>query len=77
MEKVQDTVIIGAGAAGLTAGIYACRASIDTVLTEKCIPGGQAALTAFVENYPGFPDGISSFELMETCENKLSLSASK
>ena len=65
MENLHDTAIIGAGAAGLTAGIYACRANIDTVLIEKFAPGGQAALTAFVENYPGFPDGISGFDLME------------
>ncbi len=65
MDKVYDTVIIGAGAAGLTAGIYASRANMDTVLLEKFVPGGQAALTAFVENYPAFPDGISGFDLME------------
>ena len=65
MEKIHDIVIIGAGAAGLTAGIYASRADMDTVLLEKLAPGGQAALTAFVENYPGFPDGISGFDLME------------
>jgi len=65
MENVRDVVIIGAGAAGLTAGLYACRANIDAVLLEKFMPGGQAALTAFVENYPGFPEGVSGFELMD------------
>ncbi|MFC1560927.1 thioredoxin-disulfide reductase [Candidatus Latescibacterota bacterium] len=65
MEKVYDTVIIGAGAAGLTAGIYASRSNMDSVLLEKFIPGGQAALTSFVENYPAFPEGISGFDLME------------
>ncbi len=54
MNNVYDTVIIGAGAAGLTAGMYASRANMDTVLLEKFVPGGQAALTAFVENYPAF-----------------------
>jgi len=65
MDKPFDTVIIGAGAAGLTAGIYAARASMNSLLLEKFMPGGQAALTAFVENYPGFPDGVSGFDLME------------
>jgi len=65
MVKVYDTVIIGAGAAGLTAGIYASRANMDTILLEKFAPGGQAALTAFVDNYPAFPDGITGFELMD------------
>ena len=65
MEKPLDTVIIGAGAAGLTAGIYTSRAGMDTVLLEKFVPGGQTALTAFVENFPGFPDGVSGYDLME------------
>jgi len=65
MDRIYDTIIIGAGAAGLTAGIYACRANMDTLLLEKFVPGGQAALTAFVENYPGFHEGISGFELMD------------
>ncbi len=63
--EVHDTVIIGAGAAGLTAGMYASRANMKTVLLEKFVAGGQAALTAFVENYPAFPEGISGFDLME------------
>lgn len=66
MNKIHDTVIIGAGAAGLTAGLYASRANMDSLLLEKFTPGGQAALTAFVENYPGFPDGVSGFELMDS-----------
>jgi thioredoxin reductase (NADPH) len=65
MDTVHDVVIIGAGAAGLTAGMYACRSTLDTVLLEKFVPGGMAALTASVENFPGFPGGISGYELME------------
>ncbi|MFC1539565.1 thioredoxin-disulfide reductase [Candidatus Latescibacterota bacterium] len=65
MEKIYDTVIIGAGAAGLTAGIYASRSNMDSILLEKFVPGGQAALTSFVDNFPAFPGGISGFDLME------------
>ncbi len=64
-DRIHDVVIIGAGAAGLTAGMYARRSNLDTVLLEKFVPGGQAAMTAFVENYPAFPDGVSGFELMD------------
>ncbi len=60
-----DLIIIGGGAAGLTAGIYAGRARMKTLLMEKMAPGGQAASTDMVENYPGFPEVISGPELME------------
>lgn len=58
-----DIVIIGAGPAGLTAGLYASRARRCTVLLEKDVVGGQIALTALIENYPGFPDGINGYDL--------------
>ncbi len=58
-------VILGGGPAGLTAGLYASRARIDHVLIEKGVPGGQVLTTDWVDNYPGFPDGISGFDLME------------
>ncbi|GAG90999.1 unnamed protein product, partial [marine sediment metagenome] len=60
-----DVVIIGGGAAGLTAGIYAARARLKTVLLEKWVIGGLAATTDLIENYPGFSEGISGQDLME------------
>lgn len=63
-NEVYDVVIIGGGAAGLSAGIYAMRAALNTVLVEKGMPGGQIALTKDVENYPGFEE-IGGFELCE------------
>jgi thioredoxin reductase (NADPH) len=58
-----DTVILGAGPSGLTAGIYASRDNMKTLILEKNFPGGQVALTEMVENYPGFPEGIMGGDL--------------
>ncbi len=68
MEKKTeqyDVVIIGGGAAGLTAGIYCGRARLKTLIIEKSLMGGLATYTNEIENYPGFPDGSSGLELME------------
>lgn len=65
MSDIHDVVIVGAGPAGLAAAIYTGRARLDTLLLEKAIPGGQILLTGEIENYPGFPNGISTFNLME------------
>ncbi|MGD0783129.1 MAG: FAD-dependent oxidoreductase, partial [Candidatus Aminicenantales bacterium] len=65
MNGRHDVVIIGAGPAGLAAAIYTGRARLDTVILEKAIPGGQVLITDWIENYPGFPDGVAPFELME------------
>ena len=58
-------VIIGGGPAGLTAGLYAARARIKTLLLEKGVAGGQVLNTDWIDNYPGFPEGLSGFDLAE------------
>ena len=64
-EPTSDVVIIGAGPAGLAAGLYTGRGRFKTLVLEKAIPGGQILLTDWVENYPGFPEGIAPFEMIE------------
>ena len=59
-----DVVIIGGGPAGMTAGLYASRANLKTLLLEKMIMGGQMMTTTLVENWPGYPGGIEGPELM-------------
>ncbi len=66
-KKIEqyDVVIIGGGAAGLTAGIYCGRAHLKTLLIEKSLVGGLATYTNEIENFPGFPEGTSGLGLME------------
>lgn len=64
-QEVIDVVMVGAGPAALTAAIYTCREDIKTVLYEKAVIGGLAAITDWVDNYPGFPDGIAGLDLAE------------
>jgi thioredoxin reductase (NADPH) len=56
---------VGGGPGGLTAGLYAARASLDVLLVDKAASGGQVLLTDWIENYPGFPQGISGFDLAD------------
>ena len=65
-----DLIIAGGGPAGLTAGLYAARSMLKTLLLEKMTPGGQAATTFLIENYPGFPEGISGPDLAQAMENQ-------
>ncbi len=62
---MHDVVIIGGGPAGLTAGIYAARGGLKTLICEEKLMGGQIVLSYEVENYPGFHQGISGMELIE------------
>lgn len=65
MERNFDVVIIGGGPGGYTAALYAARAGLRTVVLEKLSAGGQMALSSWIENYPGFPEGIDGFTLAE------------
>ena len=62
---MHDLIIIGAGPAGLTAALYAGRFKLDTRVFEKFSCGGQILLSPSIENYPGFPEGVSTFDLID------------
>lgn len=67
---MKDLLIIGAGPAGLSAAIYGKRAGLDLSVLEKFAPGGQVLNTYEVENYPGFTEPVSGFELMQNMESQ-------
>lgn len=62
-ETFYDVVIVGGGPAGLAAAVYASSEGLRTVIVERDVPGGQAGSSALIENYLGFPDGLSGAEL--------------
>ncbi|MCK4338919.1 MAG: FAD-dependent oxidoreductase, partial [Candidatus Cloacimonetes bacterium] len=70
ISKMYDIIIIGGGPAGLTAAIYTCRAGFKTCIFESGVIGGEAASTDLIENYPGFPEGISGLKLTENMANQ-------
>ncbi|MFO0781677.1 MAG: FAD-dependent oxidoreductase [Candidatus Saccharimonadales bacterium] len=66
----HDVIIIGAGPAALTAAIYTTREDIDTLLFERAVVGGLAAVTDKIDNYPGFPDGVEGLTLAQELQKQ-------
>jgi thioredoxin reductase (NADPH) len=69
-DAMFDAVILGAGPAGLTSAIYCARAGLKTLVLERAAPGGQVVRTDEVDNYPGFPEGITGFDLAEQMQKQ-------
>lgn len=69
-NELQDLIVLGAGPAGLTTALYASREGMSVLVLEKAVPGGLAAITDVIENYPGFDQDISGIELSERLERQ-------
>ena len=69
-EKIYDVIIIGGGPAGLTAGLYTSRSRLKSLLIENGLLGGQMTTTEVIENYPGFPEGVTGDELSRLMEEQ-------
>lgn len=70
MDKVYDVIIIGGGPGGYTAALYAARAGLDALVLEGIAAGGQLGQTHWIDNYPGFPDGIDGFSLAQQMQQQ-------
>lgn len=70
MSEVIDTIMIGAGPSALAAAVYTTREDINTVLYEKGVIGGLAAITDMVDNYPGFPEGVEGMKLADQLQKQ-------
>jgi len=68
--KLHDVIMIGAGPSALAASVYTTREDVDTVLIEKGVIGGLAAITDWVDNYPGFPQGVEGLKLAELLQGQ-------
>lgn len=69
-SKIRDVVMIGAGPSALASAVYTTREDIDTVLYEKGVIGGMAAITDLIDNYPGFADGVGGLQLAEQLQKQ-------
>lgn len=69
-KKIYDVIMIGAGPAALSAAIYTTREDIETLLFERGVIGGLAAITDWVDNYPGFPEGVAGLSLAESLQKQ-------
>ena len=70
MKETTKCLIIGSGPAGYTAAIYASRANLKPILIEGLLPGGQLTQTTTVETFPGYPDGVTGFDMMDDMRNQ-------
>ncbi|MBC8416645.1 MAG: FAD-dependent oxidoreductase, partial [Candidatus Cloacimonetes bacterium] len=70
LNTQYDVAIVGGGPAGLSAAIYAARGGLKTVIFEKALVGGQITVTAEVENYPGFEESVSGFDIVDKMQKQ-------
>lgn len=69
-SKVHDVIMIGAGPSSLAAAVYTTREDIETIVYEKAVIGGLAAVTDVIDNYPGFPDGVGGLQLADQLQKQ-------